>query len=223
MTTSREDIISGYAAFFTLADFPGSVGEAKFKRHPRCAELCSIWPSYFRKDETPYTVLSRLEPGALEVYFALVDRYHGRKEANEAILRHARVQWPDGVTVHVENSDSDPFRVDFHAFGDIASDWADVHGALDGGTWENDEGMIYDSGYWHKDLFDNLRKEGFKLDLSSWNDPDEGDHAAARHASNCEECQEHWDWDRIREHMKEPLVEVAREIISREVGWEGSF
>lgn len=214
MRASREDIIAGYVAFHALRDVPSSVGEAWIKHYPRCAELCGIYPSYFRKEETPYEVLRNLEPGAVEVYFALVDRFQGREKANEAILSYARVGWPWSVTVYVENSDDDPFRVNFHVHDPIASDWADANGSLDGGTWETADGtdFVYDTGMWSEDLFSSLRKEGFDLDLSSWSDPDEDDLAAARHASDCDDCRSHWEWDRIREHvakLNEPLVDVA--------------
>lgn len=212
MTTSREDIVDGYIAFHAIHDCVKG-GRDRFKRKG-LYEISTIGTNALFCDETPYETLRRLEPGALEVYFALVDRFQGRAKANEAILSYARVGWPWGVTVHVENSDDDPFRVSFHVSDEIASDWADANGSLDGGTWETADGtdFVYDCGQWHEDLFENLRKEGYDLDLSSWNDPDEEDLALARHAHGCEECQEHWDFDKIREHvakLNEPLVDVA--------------
>jgi len=219
VTYSRQDIVDAYAAYYEIHTDPY---HDRVRNNPRLRDLCSVTP--YSRDETSYETLSRLEPSALQAYFGLVDKLRGRDAANEALNEYARVGWNDGVTVYVTNGDSDPFEVRFHVQDSIANDWADAHRSLDGGTWERaDSDFVYDTGQWHSTLFADLQKEGYDLDLSSWSDPDEDDHAAARHASNCSECQDHWDWDRVREHMKEPLVEVAREIISREAGWEGSF
>ena len=124
----------------------------------------------------------------MQAYFGLVDKRLGRAFANSALEDFAKVGWPWGVTVYVQGSDDDPFRVNFHVSDPIASDWADANGSLDGGTWETVDGpdFVYDTGQWSPDLWDRLRKEGFDLDFSEWSDPDEDDLAAARHARNCE-------------------------------------
>jgi len=114
---------------------------------------------------------------------------------------YARAHAADGVTIVVTNSDDDPTRVDFTIQDRIANAWADRHGSLDGGTWEacDGEDFVYDSTYWHDDLFAELRKEGFRFDFSQYGEPDEHDLDVMRHACDCDECQ--GDYHAGEEHL----------------------
>ena len=129
---------------------------------------------------------------------------------------YARAHDPAGVTVHVENSDDDPTRVEFHAQDRVANAWAERHGALDGGTWETSDGedFVYDSTYWHAGLFDDLRKKGFNFDFSSYGEPDERDLAIAKHASECDVCE--YDFRKAEEHFDDALVIVAHDALTGE-------
>lgn len=78
----------------------------------------------------------------------------------------------DAVTVVVENSEDDPFTLNLHVQDQLASKWADDHGSLDGGTWESVDGpdFIHDHAGCRPGIFDEWKKEGFKLDLSQADD-----------------------------------------------------
>lgn len=146
-------------------------------------------------------------------------RYEREVEAGGAIGladAYARVHDPAGVTIHVENSDDDPTRVEFHVQDPIANAWADRHGALDGGTWETADGedFVYDGTYWREDLFDELRKEGFDFDFSSYGEPDERDLAIAAHAADCDVCQ--GDWHRAEEDFDDDAKMVAHDALTAE-------
>jgi hypothetical protein len=202
---NRQDIVDAYAAY-AMIHRDGPIAVERISGKPELRDLCmvSLWGH-----RSPHEYLRSLEDSALQAYFGLVDKLQGREAANAALLLYARVGWPDGLTVHVTNSDDDPFRVNFHAYSEIASDWADAQGALDGGTWEGEDEFIHDSGMWDSKLFDRLRAEGYRLDLSEWSDPEPEDHETAKHISECYACQDHWDFSKAREHMQDVLVATA--------------
>jgi hypothetical protein len=129
--------------------------------------------------------------------------------------RYARVHDPAGVTIVVESSDDDPTLVTFHIADPIANAWADRHGSLDGGTWETSDGedFVYDTTYWHEGLFEEIKKEGFDLDFSSYGEPDERDLAIVAHAADCEACQ--GDFSNAEKHFTdEPADLVAHEALA---------
>lgn len=210
---NRQDIVDAYAAYAMIHP-TGPIAVERISGKPELRDLCmvSLWGH-----RSTYDTLRSLEDSALQAYFGLVDKLQGREKANAALLLYARVGWPDGLTVYVTNSDDDPFRVNFHAQEDFADDWADAQGALDGGTWESadGDGFIYDSGQWEPKLFERLKAEGYDLDFSEWSDPEPEDHETAAHIHECQACQDHWDFNKARECMVEPLVSTSKEALKQ--------
>ena len=60
--------------------------------------------------------------------------------------------------------------VEFEVNGYRADLWADMQGALDGGTWETCDGndMVYDFGMDRPSLIKDLEEEGYQLDTSEY-------------------------------------------------------
>lgn len=154
-------------------------------------------------DNSVWQAIDALEESARPHYFALVAKLDGDAAAEELRTNYGRISDPAGVTVHVSNCGDDPFYVMFEIHDEIADAWADANGSLDGGTWEcpdGDTSFVYDMGLWYPGLFDKLKAEGYKLDLSAWDDPDEDDLAVAKHWGECPKCDGQ-DFARAKEHL----------------------
>jgi len=217
---NRLDVVNAYAAFAALSDFHCSTAGAKEieKRleKPALRELVDVGRPYsYRNRAERSDVLDQLTPEAFAGYFALVERYLGRSEAERLSDEWSRINSVDGVEIQIENSDDDPFRVNFSVNDPIANEWAEKHGSLDGGTWECCDGpdFIYDSGMWHEKLFEELKAEGYDLNFGQWSDPEPEDHETAAHIAECEDCQDHWDFSKARECMREPLVSYSKQSL----------
>jgi hypothetical protein len=151
------------------------------------------------------TQKDRLADALSKAEWALDDAQKAFDAAELAVDEHNETMVdPALYVVHVTNTGNDPFTVVFTVEGEHADDWADMQGALDGGTWEtcDDAGhAVYDHGQWSPTLFDDLRKQGYRLDLSCWDDPTEHDMAVGEHMAACDDCREHGDWQRAERHI----------------------
>lgn len=147
-------------------------------------------PSLYTCD-SEWEALRYLDDDAREVYFWIVAKRDGIKEATELRENYDRIGRPDGVTIVLETSDDDPFRITAHVQDPIADAWADAHGSLDGGTWECCDGpdFVYDILYWRPGLIEELQKEGYSFDCSQLYEPGEEETAIMQHACDCDACQ----------------------------------
>jgi len=183
------------------------------------------WPhkqSRRRRGSNSYETTERqavqsLEPGAALAYLALVAKNAGESEAIKLANEIHRINRADGVTIQLETSDDDPTQFTAHIADELADEWCEAHGALDGGTWECADGpdFCYDILYWRPRLIEELQKEGFDFDFSQFSEPDERDIAVAMHASECSECE--YDWHKANDH----LVEIEAEPLFNQAAIRG--
>lgn len=160
--------------------------------------------------------IDRLESLQAVACFFLVLHSRAPSVAVQLAEDYSRVNDPAGVTIVLENSDDDPTMINAHISDPLAHAWVEKHGSFEGSTWEECDGpdFQYDTWTWHRDLIEDLRKDGLNLDLSQYSDPDERDIAIAAHAAECEDCQ--WNWHAAEEHYD--ALYPTWEVRERETG-----
>lgn len=167
-------------------------------RKGNAANISDLSLHFYR--DTVWDVIRELDETSRDAYWALLARLD-----QESTIRadFARIDRVDGVTIHLETSDDDPFRITAHIHDPIASAWCDAHGALAGGTWEESDGpeFCYDILTWHPNLISELLAEGYDLDLSLCSDPDEEERAVMMHAWECDACQ--YDYSQAVDHLEQ--------------------
>jgi hypothetical protein len=186
LTFNRQGIIDAYVtfAYVNARDLSKSAGDPLVEhawraRVERVKEHADVDPSWHCT--TQEEAIDALDDDVREHYFALCAKRLGEagREIREDYTRRNRL---DGFTVSVRSNDDDPFMLDLTVEGSGASAWANAHGSMAGGTWENsDDTMVYDTAIWHDTLIADWQKEGYALDLSGYSPPDPADHRAARH------------------------------------------
>jgi|HubBroStandDraft_2_1064218.scaffolds.fasta_scaffold41066_3 hypothetical protein len=221
MAFDRYTVVNAFAAFLALHEDdhpsdPRTIRLIKRLDAPGVRELDDVRKPYAYHGQCTERgdVLDNLSNEALAGYFELCDRYLGRDRCLELIDQWRRINSIDGVMIHVENSD-DPTMINFHISDPLAHEWSEKHGSLAGGTWESADGpdYVYDSTYWHKDLFPELEAEGYDFDFSTYSEPDEDDLQAAQHAAECDECQ--YDHAKAVEHLAEELEATAKRKLAK--------
>lgn len=150
---------------------------------------------------TERQAVENLEGGAAALYILIVAKRCGEDEALKLANEIVRINDPAGVTIYLQNSDDDPTMINVHIQDEIASEWVDAHGSLEGSTWEQADGpeFQYDSFYWRPGIIEELHKKGFDLDMSEYGEPDERDVKIAEHSGECGECE--YDWHEAEKHM----------------------
>lgn len=197
-------------ALVTFARFRKSSPLGKRIEASRVKDLSSESSYGWRDSERDEReALAGLEPGAALAYLGLVAKHIGEDTAVKLACDINRINRIDGVEIILETSDYDPFQTTAHIHDELASEWCDAHGSLDGGTWEECDGpeFCYDIINWYPGQIDALQKEGYDFNFSQYVEPDDEQIAVGNHLANCDECD--YDYSKGEEHARkiseEPL------------------
>lgn len=155
----------------------------------------------------------------------VMDRLRGDFKAKPSNIRSLVVlYWMDHIsnlhypkdlyTVKVDSSDDDPFSINLYVQGPYAEEWADSVGAVGGSSWESCDGptFVHDHDIWYPGIIEEWEAEGWDLDLSDYSEPDDNEIAVGRHMSDCEDCRDHRDFEKGKEHyeaLKSTEVQVS--------------
>lgn len=150
---------------------------------------------------TERDALRNLEPDSALLYLAIVAKHCGESEAIKLANDLRRIASIDGVTIQLETSDYDPSQTTAHIHDELATEWCDYHGALDGGTWEECDGpeFCYDILQWYPGQIQALQKEGYHFDFSQYSEPSEEEIEILKHAATCIDCD--CDYSKSEEHV----------------------
>jgi len=186
----RFDICSAYNLYATLWGGDG----AKYENAIQC-RLSALDFRASRSEESP----EGLSENAQDIYLALIAREQG-SEAFEQERAEIRPETRD-LVVRLETSSCDPMQITVDVSGPTAHAWADNDQTIAGASWETARDMpeyAYTVLSWYPTLIADLKKDGYRLDLSEYNEPTADEIAIAIHASECDECS--WDYQRAEEH-----------------------